>query len=105
MLRSITVVVAVAFPIFSAVLLAPDAVAARATVPAADPNDVNKAPSTCPLRPAGCKRLAVGMGDLLATRAANFHPDLECLGPGSSILCGSDMSAAEVEQVIDLIVG
>jgi len=42
MLRSITVVVAVAFPIFSAVLLAPDAVAARATVPAADPIDANK---------------------------------------------------------------
>ena len=45
-----------------------------------------------------------GHGDLLATRAANFRPDLECLGPGSSILCGSDMIAAEVEQVIDLIV-
>src|ERR1700747_1847913 len=46
-----------------------------------------------------------GYGDLLATRAADFRPDLECLGPGSSMLGGSDMIPAEVEQVIDLIVG
>ena|SRR5215469_9776296 len=46
-----------------------------------------------------------GHGDLLATRAANFRPDLEGFGAGSSILCGSDMIAAEAEQVIDLIVG
>ena len=36
----------------------------------------------------------------LATRAADFRPDLECLGPGSSMLGGRDMIAAEVEQVI-----
>jgi len=63
------------------------------------------APSTCQCRLARCKRLAVGIGDLMATRAADFHPDLKCLGPGSSMLGGSDMIAAEVEQVIDLIVG
>jgi hypothetical protein len=27
------------------------------------------------------------------------------LGPGSSMLCGSDVIAAKVEEVIDLIVG
>src|SRR5215469_6681825 len=55
--------------------------------------------------PSRMQTIGRGHGDLLATRAANFRPDLECLGPGSSILCGSDMIAAEVEQVIDLIVG
>ena len=44
-------------------------------------------------------------GDLLATRAADFRPNLKCLGPGSFMLGGSDIIAAEVEQVIDLIVG
>ena len=63
------------------------------------------APSTCQCGSARCKRLAVGIGDLLATRAEDFRPDLKCLGPGSSTLGGSDMIAAEVEQVIDLIVG
>jgi hypothetical protein len=86
-------------------------------VPAASPTDplgahrtrgalgVQAAPSTCRFGSAGCTRLVVGIGDLLATRAADFRPDLECLGPGSSMLGGGDMIAAEVEQVIDLIVG
>jgi hypothetical protein len=34
-----------------------------------------------------------------------IRPDLECLGPGSSVLGSSDVIAAEVEEVIDLIVG
>ena len=34
-----------------------------------------------------------------------FGPDLKFLGPRSSMLCGSDVIAAEVEEVIDLIVG
>ena len=63
------------------------------------------APSTCQFGSAGCKRSAVGIRGLLATCAADFRPDLECLGPGSSMLGGSDMIAAEVKQVIDLIVG
>ena len=45
------------------------------------------------------------IGDLLATCAADFRPDLKCLGPGSSMLGSSDMIAGEVEQVIDLIMG
>ena len=42
---------------------------------------------------------------LLPTHAADFSPDLEFLGPGSSDLRGSDMIAAEMEEVVDLIVG
>jgi hypothetical protein len=42
---------------------------------------------------------------LLPTHATDFGPDPEFLGPGSSMLCGSDVIAAEVEEVIDLIVG
>jgi hypothetical protein len=41
----------------------------------------------------------------LPTQAADFSPDLEFLGPGSSVLSGSDMIAAEMEKVVDLIVG
>src|SRR5438094_2421772 len=50
---------------------------------------------------------ATGSGHwgLLQTHAADFGPDPEFLGPGSSMLCGSDVIAAEVEVVIDLIVG
>ena len=67
--------------------------------------EVEGALSTCQCRPARCKRLAVGIGDLSVTRVADFRPDLKCLSPGSAMLGGSDMIAAEVEQVIDLIVG
>jgi hypothetical protein len=50
---------------------------------------------------------ATGSGHwgLLPTHPTDFGPDLEFLGPGSSMLCGSDVIAAEVEEVIDLIVG
>ena len=37
--------------------------------------------------------------------AADFGPDPECLGPGGSVLGGSGVIAAEVEEIIDLIVG
>src|SRR5215472_10199629 len=40
-----------------------------------------------------------------ATHAADFGPDLECLGPEGSMLGGSDVIAAETEEVVDLIVG
>src|SRR5437868_1435432 len=43
--------------------------------------------------------------NLLPTHTADFSPDLEFLGPGSSDLRGSDMIAAEMEEVVDLIVG
>ena len=45
-----------------------------------------------------------GGADLLPTRATDFRPDLEFLGPGSSMIRGSDMIAAEVEKVIDVVV-
>ena len=50
---------------------------------------------------------ATGRGHwgLLPTHATDFGPDSEFLGPGSSMLCGSDVIAAEVEEVVDLIVG
>jgi hypothetical protein len=41
----------------------------------------------------------------LPTQTADFGPDLEFLGPGSSALGGSDVIAAEMEEVVDLIVG
>ena len=41
----------------------------------------------------------------LQTHTADFGPDLELLGPGSSVLGGSDVIAAEMEEVVDLIVG
>jgi hypothetical protein len=49
---------------------------------------------------------ATGSGHwgLLLAHATDFGPDSEFLGPGSSMLCGSDVIAAEVEEVIDLIV-
>ena len=37
--------------------------------------------------------------NLLRTHTADFDPDLEFLGPGSSMLGGSDMIAAEMEEV------
>jgi hypothetical protein len=41
----------------------------------------------------------------LQTHATDFGPDPEFLGPRSSMLGGSDVIAAGVEEVIDLIVG
>ena len=55
----------------------------------------------------GYRMQATGSGHwgLLPTHTADFGPDVESLGPGSSMLGGSDVIAAEVEEVIDLIVG
>ena len=39
----------------------------------------------------------------LQTDTADFGPDLEFLGPGGSVLGGSDMITAKMEQVVDLI--
>ena len=41
----------------------------------------------------------------LQTDTADFGPDREFLGPGGSVLGGSDMITAKMEQVVDLIVG
>ena len=46
----------------------------------------------------------MSQGSLLPN-AADFRPDVKSLGPGSSVLSGSDMIPAEVEEVIDLTVG
>ena len=50
---------------------------------------------------------ATGSGHwgLLPTHTTDFGPDPEFLGPGSSMLGGSDVIATEVEEVIDLVVG
>ena len=50
---------------------------------------------------------ATGSGhwDLLPIHATDFGPDPEFLGPGSSMLGGSAVIAAEVEEVINLIMG
>jgi hypothetical protein len=49
-------------------------------------------------------RYRQGNSNLLPTYTADFGPDLEFV-VGSSVLGGSDMIAAEMEQVVDLIVG
>jgi hypothetical protein len=41
----------------------------------------------------------------LQTHTTDFGPDSEFLDPGSSMLGGSDVIAAQVEEVIDLIMG
>jgi hypothetical protein len=46
-----------------------------------------------------------GTKNLLPTHTADFGPDLEIFHPGSPVLGGSDMIAAEMEKVVDLIVG
>jgi hypothetical protein len=46
----------------------------------------------------------VGIGSI-ATHATNFGPNLEFLGPGSSMFGGSDVIATEMEEVVDLVVG
>src|SRR5215831_2627540 len=43
--------------------------------------------------------------NLSLTHTGDFGPDLEFLGPESSVLGGSDVIATEVEEVIDLVVG
>jgi hypothetical protein len=43
--------------------------------------------------------------ELLPTHTADLSPNLKFLGPGSSMLGSSDMIAAEMEEVVDLIVG
>ena len=48
--------------------------------------------------------MAIGMAVYCKPMQQIFGPDLEFLGPGSSMLCCSDVIAAEVEEVIDLIV-
>jgi hypothetical protein len=50
---------------------------------------------------------AIGKGHwkFILTNAADFRPDLERLSPGSSMLGGSNVIAAEMKQVVDLIVG
>ena len=59
------------------------------------------------LYPGNFEHEASGSGhwDLLPTHPTDFGPELEFLGPGSSMLGGSNVIAAKVEEVIDLIVG
>src|ERR1700760_1591758 len=44
-----------------------------------------------------------GLKNLSPTHTADFGPDLEFFGPGCSVVGGSDMIAAEMEEVVDLI--
>ena len=61
------------------------------------------APSTCRIWPANFASTAMESGNSSPTDTADFGPDLEVLGPSSSVLGGSDMIAAEMEEVVDLI--
>jgi hypothetical protein len=65
---------------------------------------VAKAPSTCLVELAGCRRLRRGIRNSSLANAADFRPDLECLSPGSSVLGGSEVIAAEMKEVVGLIV-
>jgi uncharacterized protein len=65
MMRSITAVGTVVFPLFLAVLAAPATVIARPAVPAADPNDVNK--GVVELETAGSAGISVRMAEDLAS--------------------------------------
>jgi hypothetical protein len=69
------------------------------------PQDVWVAPSTCSIGVTEFASPAMESKNLLPTHTADFGPDLEFFGPGSSVLGGSDMIAAKVEEVIDLIMG
>ena len=64
-----------------------------------------RAPSTCLVELAECKRLRRAFGISSLTNVADFRPDLECLPPGRFVLGGSDVIAAEMKEVVDLIVG
>jgi hypothetical protein len=47
-----------------------------------------------------------GMGDFVASGpAGDLGPGLKGLGPGGSTLAGGDVIAAEMKEVIDLVVG
>jgi hypothetical protein len=65
----------------------------------------SRAPSTCSIGVTEFASPAMESKNLLPTHTADFGPDLEFFGPGSSVLGGSDMIAAKVEEVIDLIMG
>jgi hypothetical protein len=54
------------------------------------PGATRMAPSTCRAGSGECKRSAVSIEDLLPTDAPDFRPDLECLGPRSSMLRSSN---------------
>ena len=43
--------------------------------------------------------------NLVPTHAGDFGPDLESLALASSVLGSSDVIAAEMEEVVDLIMG
>jgi hypothetical protein len=49
--------------------------------------------------------LAVCIRNLVPTHAGDFGPDLESLALASSVLGSSDVIAAEMEEVVDLIMG
>src|ERR1700741_1415649 len=72
--------------------------------------DPPSASSAC-TAPSTCHIGQLNSGDrqwienLLPTDTADFGPDLEFFGPGCSVLDGSAMIAAEMEEVVDLIVG
>jgi hypothetical protein len=66
---------------------------------------LDMAPSTCSIGVTEFASPAMESKNLLPTHTADFGPDLEFFGPGSSVLGGSDLIAAKVEEVIDLIMG
>jgi hypothetical protein len=58
------------------------------------------------IRPRAIRRLGgASCGLNHSGYAADFGPHPECLRPGGSMLGGSGVIAAEVEEIIDLIVG
>jgi hypothetical protein len=61
--------------------------------------------SSCAVWEAICAARAECLRLCQSGHASDLGPGLKGLGSGGSILAGSDVIAAEVEQVIDLVVG
>jgi hypothetical protein len=69
-----------------------------------DDDHIAPAPSTCHIGQLNSDDRQ-WIENLLPTHTADFGPDLEFFGPGCSALGGSAMIAAEMEEVVDLVVG
>src|SRR5215217_6679773 len=65
------------------------------------------APSTCRLRAdrVGMPRAMLARSSSCGSNPADISPHLECTRPRGAVLAGGDVVAAEVEEVVDLIVG
>ena len=66
-----------------------------------------QAPSSCWLlgKRVGTPRAMLARSSSRGSNTADVGPYLECVRPGGAVLAGGDVVAAEVEEVVDLVVG